>query len=945
MSRATGYATSAIERLSLLALLRVYPPAFRIAFGAEVLATYGAARRDCPTTLGRLRLWGRTLVSLFNNGVAERAHLPAWRRDYSVLSNRQGVSLMSRVVRALASIPQDFRLGLRLLFKQPGFTVLAVLILSLGIGANTAVFGLANTLLLKPRVGAGDTLVGIYSQDRTEPTLYRAFSFPDYEDLSARTEVFDSLAAHNVVFAGFTEGDVTRRSFVDVVTRNYFDTFGVSLALGRTFTAEEERPGADLPAAVISYASWQRLGGHDDVLGRRMRLNQRDYTVVGVAPKGFLGSTVLMATEVWVPMGVYDTLAGTFSRQDRTTTLSDRSQRGLMVIAHLKPGMTPASVAPVLEGISEQMEQAYPVENKNQVLVASPLSRVSISTEPSSDSALVTVSMVLLLMAGIVLFIASLNLANMLLARGGARRKEFAIRLALGGGRLRIVRQLLMESFVLSLAGGLGGLVIGMAALRGLTASILPAIPVQVMFDTTPDARLFLATFGFCLLSTLFFGLGPAWKLAKTDALPELKDYAGELPAGRRSRFGLAGRDVLVMVQLALSLVLLTSAGLIVLEAINAAKADPGFSLDAGIVANIDSSLAGDDEARGRQVYSDALAAVRRQPGVTAASISTLMPFGEFTVVKSVQLPGAPISPSDPDAKSKRVATIYTSITADYFQSLGLTMRRGREFRSAEAFATEGPRIAIVDEALARDLFGNGDAMGRQVQVESDTEGVAPLVYDIVGIAPPIRHQLFDQTPGAHLYVPLGRQFGSNAYLQIRTTAGSAEAEEAMLPGIRRALLGVDSRLPILTLETRPMFRAHGIILAMLTAGAGIFIVFGVVALVMAVLGVYGVKAYIVSRRTREIGIRVALGAAKRDVIWMVIREGLTLSAVGLGIGLVLSVLVGVSLAGVFPHGGGRNGVVIAGAALTLAASALVASWWPARRATRIAPVRALRAE
>jgi predicted permease len=543
-----------------------------------------------------------------------------------------------------------------------------------------------------------------------------------------------------------------------------------------------------------------------------------------------------------------------------------------------------------------------------------------------------------------VLLSASLNLANMLRARGGARRKELAIRLAIGGSRGRIVRQLLTESFVLSLAGGAAGLLLAWGALRLLASSLIPALPIRITFDTTPDARVFLATFGFCLVSTLFFGLGPAWTLAKTDALPELKDCAGELRGARRSRFGLAGRDLLVMGQLALSLVLLTSAGLFVRGALAAAKTDPGFSCDRGIVANLDSSLAGYDETRGRQVYRDALAELRRQPGIEAASISTLIPFGEFNISHGVQRPGAPVKPADPDAKKKLVDSTYTSITADYFRSLGLSLRRGREFTPAEEFAADGPRVAIVDEALAQTLFGNANPVGQPLQVNATDSAV--FVYDIVGVAPPIRHNLFDEKPGPHIYVPIGRDFGSNAYLHIKTRAGSADAEAAMLPAIRRVLSGVDPRLPVLTLETQAMNRDRSFFLAILNAGAGLFTTFGVVALFMAAIGVYGVKAYVVSRRTREIGIRVALGAAPGDVVWMIVREGLTLSVAGLAVGVGLSALAGLGLRSLlYQGGGGQDAAVIAVALATLAGSALLASWWPARRATRIAPVKALRSE
>jgi len=848
-------------------------------------------------------------------------------------------------MRGMTALFVDLRYSLRRLAKQPGFTCVAVLVLALGIGADTAVFGITNALLLKPRPGLGDTLVGLYSRDREQPGVYQAFSYPTFADLRDRTDVFASLTAHNYALVGITEHDTTRRAFIDIVTANYFDAFGVSLALGRTFTAEEERPGANRAVAVLSYVAWKRQGGGTDVLGRTIRVNQRDVTIVGVAPAGFAGSVMILMPELFVPTGMYDALSNDFLREGQPETLADRRHHGLIVLARLQPGVTVGTAQPILDGIAANLERAYPAENKNQGLLVAPLSRVSASTSPQTDRQLTAVATVLLGMSGIVLVIASLNLANMLLASGGARRKEIAIRRALGGCRRRLVQQLLTESFVLALAGGAAGLLLAWGVLRLLGSTLLPALPFTFNFDATPDARVVAATLSFCLISTLCFGLGPAWKLARTDALPELKEHAGEWQP-RRGRFRLASRDILVMGQLALSLGLLTTAGLFVRGARHAATADPGFSLDRGIVANVDSSLAGYDSRRGLRLYREALDALRRQPGVEAVSAATLMPFGEFVNSHNVQRPGAPVRPSDPNASKTLIDSIATSITSDYFQSLSLGMRRGREFTRAEEFATEGPRVAIIDEALARPLFGDADPIGRQVQVANATAGAAPNIFEVVGLAPPIRHQLFDDAPGPHIYLPMGRDFLSIAYVHVKTSAQSADAEALMLPAIRRTLQAVDPRLPVLSLETRPMYRARNLILWVIRAGAAIFTTFGLVALFMAVIGVYGVKAYIVARRTREIGIRVALGAAPRDVVWMVVREGLTTSAAGLVVGLALSALAGVGLGSLLYQGGqGPDLAVIAVAFVTLAGSALAASWLPARRATRIAPIRALRDE
>ena len=361
----------------------------------------------------------------------------------------------------MAAFLQDLRYGFRLLHRHRGFTAVAILVLAFGIGANTAVFTLVNTLILKPRPGAPDReLAGVYSRDRTQADSYRGFSYPNYADLRDR-KIFASVTAHSFSLMGLTEGDVTKRVFVDVITANYFDTFGVPVARGRTFNLDEERPGADIPVAILSHGMWQRLGGTDQVIGSAITLNGRQYTVVGVAARGFGGSMVMVSPELFVPTGLYDTITNDFIRDGLPATLTDRRHHSLILIARFKPGDTIESVTPALETAGAQLEQAFPAENKNQALQLAPLARLSISTSPQTDSELAVLAMLLFSMSGLVLLVASFNLANMLLARGSARQKEFAIRLAIGGSRFRLVRQLLAESVVLSIAGGVVATFVG----------------------------------------------------------------------------------------------------------------------------------------------------------------------------------------------------------------------------------------------------------------------------------------------------------------------------------------------------------------------------------------------------------------------------------------------------------------------------------------------------
>lgn len=857
----------------------------------------------------------------------------------------------------MAALLQDLKYGVRLLFRHRGFTVVAALVLALGIGANTAVFTLINSMLFKARPGVPDAqLAGVYSRDRTQPEAYRAFSYPNYADLRDR-HLFASLAAHDYAMVGLAEGNSTRRVFVDVVSSNYFDTFGVPVYKGRAFTMDEERPGADIPVAIISYGMYQRLGGNDAVLASTVRLNGRLFNVVGVAARGFGGPIVVITPELFLPTGVYDSISNDFLKEGLPATLADRRHHSLVLAARFKPGDTIESMTPALNVAGAQLENAYPGENHDQELSMARLSRTSVSTQPQTDSDIGGMAILLFSMSGLVLLVASFNLANMLLARGSSRQKEFAIRLAIGGSRWRLVRQLLAENLVLALAGGALAAVAAWWSMRLLLSSLGGRFPVPIEINAAPDVNVLIATIGLCLLSALLFGLGPAWRHARTDAVPELKDQAGEI-VGRRRRSRFAMRNVLVMGQLALSLVTLTAAGLFIRSAMESAVADPGFTFERGIMVNVDPTLAGRDKVATHQFYENAIARVRNLPGVVSASFGSLMPFSEFTETNEVQKAGAPLRKAaggqtsmgtDSSARDRvegLIDSIATSIGADYFKTIGLELKRGREFTTAEELTPSKNRIAIIDETLAERLFGKADAIDQLVQWQVGRQDTSEtVVARVVGVVAPSRHQLFERTPWPHIFTPVGQDTRSSLYIHLKTSAPTAEAETAMLPDVRRELIALDPSLPIISLETRPMFRDRNFVLWVVRAGANVFLAFGALALFMSVVGVYGVKSYVVARRTREIGIRVALGATPRNVVGMIVGDGLITTIVGLVIGLALSVLCGSIIRGLLFGDGGFDAPVIFGAIFALGIAATVAAWLPARRATRVAPTLALRSE
>jgi predicted permease len=859
----------------------------------------------------------------------------------------------------MSTLLQDLRYSFRLLLKTPGFSLIAVLVLALGIGANAAVFSLVNGLLFKPLVGSErpGQVVGIYSHDRTRPDSYRGFSYPGFADVRERATVFSDVAGFNLAFVGIGESDATRRTFAAVVTERYFSTLGVSVLAGRTFTAGEEKPGTRIPVAIVSYQHWKSRGADPALVGKTVRINSRQFTIVGIAPAGFTGTSALVAPEVWVPTGANELVANDFMNDRGATSLADRRNQALMLIGRLRPGTTEAEADRSLQALSDRLEKAYPAENKNQQLSVRRLSRASISTSPQDDSELTTPFALLMVMAAVVLLIASLNLANMMLARGTARRKEVAMRLALGGTRGRIVRQLLTEGAVLAAIGGAAGLILGYWAISLLVASLVPLLPVPLAFDGRPDVRVLAATLAFCGLSTILFGLGPAWRLARTDLVSQVKEQAGEdSRTGRFRRLG--ARNLLVATQIALSLGLLTAAGLFMRGAIKAGAADPGYRLDHQVLAAVDTGLAGYDEPRSRDLYRRLMERLRSIPGVQAASLASVVAFGEIGEGKTVQKGGTPPGRGK-DGRRVGTSAMYYVIGSDYFKTLGVPVLRGRGFTLAEEQDRLAPPVAIIDEPLARALFPNQDPIGQPIQIAVrddaaptggtgmvlNDQGPGPQVMEVVGVVTGLRHDLTDKVPVAHLYVPYGRQYRSWMNVHLRLAPGAPAREAAMLQTVRRELRAVDERLPILALTTLTDHRDQSLLYWIVKAGARIFTLFGAVAVFLAVVGLYAVKAYVVARRTREIGIRMALGSTPGNILSLVLKEGLGLTAAGLVVGFLIAIAIGQVVGSMLYEVSGFDPVVFAVAPLVLAGAALAACYLPARRATRIAPVTALRSE
>jgi len=835
---------------------------------------------------------------------------------------------------------QDLRYSARLLAKHPGFTLTAIGVLTLGIGVNAGIFGIINGLMLRPLTGASapGELIGVFSHDRTTQHGYRAFSYPEFVDVRDADGPFLHLAAHNAALAGITEGNTTRQVFVDIVSTGYFASLGVAPVHGRDFTLEDERPGTSARSLIISYRLWERAQFDRNILKQTVRINGDDYAIVGIAPKGFGGTTAIIGTDYFLPLGVHDAIESDFDAHD-SFALSDRRNHSLIVVGRLKPGISRPQANEQLKVIAAAHEKAYPDENKNQDLIIGSLGRLGISTNPQSDSLPWGPIASLQGLAAAVLLTSCLNLANMMLAFGSARQKEIAIRLAVGGARSRIVRQLLVQGLMLSLAGGAFGLIAATWAAQLLVSSMATVLPITLVLDLTPDRTVLFATLLFCGLATIGFGLWPALRLSRPDLLTSLKDQAGEV-SGRLTK-RITVRGALVTAQLALSLALLVLSGLFVRGAAAGASADPGFALDPLVVSQLDPRLGGYDDVQSRESRRSVLERLRATPGVEAAAASTIVPFGDYTIGATVQREGPRLKNEDPNAGGKTASVLEYVVTSDYFRTLGLTMLRGREFTAAEEADSGGTPPAIIDQALADKLFATEDPVGQLLQFGADSGTADSTPMLIVGVAPTLRHDLFETTPEAHLYRPTGGDHSTRLFLYAR--AAGPQTADSIVDTVRTQLRSVDANLPVMFVKTFRAQHESSAQVWILRAAAKMFLTLGLAAAFVAVIGLYGVRSYLVTRRTREFGVRMAVGASPLDVLTLVLREALATTAVGLTIGLGLGVMLGWGLSFLIYQVSPFDPVTLAGATGVLAVASIAASVVPARRAANVMPMAALR--
>lgn len=815
-------------------------------------------------------------------------------------------------------IMHSLKFAFRQLLKNPGFTVVAVLTLALGIGANTAIFSVVDQLLVRPLpVNEPDRLV-LIGQARRDGQPDFDFNYPLFRDYQRGNTVFSQLAASSELDVGLGTGGATERRRALAVSGNYFTLLGVEPALGRTFAVNEGVEVDDAPVVVLSHGLWQRQFGADpQVIGRHVTVNASPFTIIGVAPREFAGTSRASAPDLYLAITMYGSLTGPL--QGGEHPLRTRFFTWLSMMGRLRDGVTLDQAQVAMTTLAQQVRAATPANTSTNLVV---LPGAQGFSHELNDARLPM--NLLLVTAALVLLIACANLANLQLARATGRTREVAIRLALGAGRGRIVRELLGESVLLACGGGVLGMVVAVW-LVAVFGRFRPA-NATIELGSGLDLRVLLFAFGVSVLTGVLFGLAPALRASRPQLVPELKGGMGATEP-RVSRWNLRG--ALVVLQVALSLLVLVSAGLCVRSLRNLRQLEPGFEPSRVVLMSLDLGLNNYSRPQAREFYVRLIERVRTLPGIEAASLALTTPLSGSAPGMSVErVEGYQPGPGE------RPVGDFNIVAGDYFRAVGVPIRQGRDFSAADS--AKGPAVVVVNEAFARRYWPGQDAVGKRLWQHGPDGGVATEVVGVVGSTP---NRRLTDSPRPAFFFPLTQKPEAAMTLVVRTGL-----EPAGTIGLLRELVkSLDSNVPVFGVRTLAEQKDGS--LALQRMAATLLGGFGLLALLLAALGIYGVLAYSVSRRTREIGVRLALGAQVGDVLRLVLRRGLGLTGMGLALGL-LAALATTRLLGGFLFGIQPLDPVTIGTVITLLALvALLACWLPARRATCVDPMVALRAE
>lgn len=800
--------------------------------------------------------------------------------------------------------------------KSPAYTAVIVLSLALGIGANSAIFTLINAVFLQPLpVKDAPQLISLFTSDPRNPG-FLSTSYLNYKDIRDRNPVFADVMASVGVPIALSTDTQPEQIFGDIATGNYFDVLGVKPALGRTFLPEEDgAPGAH-PVVVLSHAFWTReYGASPAILGRKLKLNGGQYTVIGVAPPNFNGTTVIGGPALWAPMAMYQEL------MPQASFFIDRRFLCCTAVGRLKPGTVVSQAQAAMQTLARQLEHEYPRDNEGRGIKLVPLTESLIN--PNARHDFVSAGSLLMSIVGLVLLIACANVANLQMVRAAGRRKEIAVRLSMGASSWRLIQQLLTESMLYAAIGGALGLLFaswGRTALWSFRPPFLRANDLNLALDS----HVLWFTLAVSIVTGLLFGLAPTLQFMCPDLVAELKERTSQAP---RSKYRVSLRQLLVVSQVALSLVALIGAGLFLRSLGKAQETDPGFASKQLASVDIGPGSQGYTPARAQLFYRQLLERMQTIPGVQSASIASGLPMGFTGFSRSIFLEGEQPSPAN-----RGILVLVNDVSPRYFDTMQIPLLRGRAFNDSDREGTT--HITVINETMAKKFWPSQDAVGKRFRFFGDK-----FLTEVAGVVKDSKYFSLSELPRACAYLPELQDYAPRVSLVVRGAGDPA----ALLGTVQREVQSLDRNLLI----TNPFTMSDLIERTLWAAqmGAGLLAVFGVLALALSAIGLYGVIAYTVTQRTSELGIRMALGARPADVFWIVIKQASVLVGSGVVAGLIaafgLGRLIANLLFGVSPTDAGTFALT----ALLLMAVALIASLLPARRATSIDPVVALRME
>ena len=815
---------------------------------------------------------------------------------------------------------KDIAYGIRMLTKNPGVSLVAVITLGLGIGANTAIFSAVNAFLMRPLpVTRANELIRPMevTEDRE---LTDEMSYPDFLNYREQSTSFVGLAAEDMVQVALDTDNQNDVIWGQVVSASYFDVLEVKPVLGRTFMPDEDKSIGANAVVVLGHSLWQqRFGSDPNIAGKTVRLNNRPYEVIGVAPDYFTGTKFALALDFWTPISMAEDI------RRSPDLLVDRGSHWMNVVGRLKPGVTLEQASAEMSAIAVRLNEAYPNDRASSTR-ATVMNEVEGRFE-DMGGVFRSGGAIAMAISGLILLIACANVANLMLARAAARRKEIGIRLALGANRVRLIRQLLTESLLLAVMGGGLGLLLALWV-TDLMQGFVPVLEYTIVKDFfAVDSRALLFTLVVSLATGLVFGLAPAWQSSNPDVVPVLK---GLVEVQHRKRFGkFTLRNGLVVAQVALSLVVLVCGGLFMKSFRQAQTMDPGFNNPNGLIVSLNPSLVGYDNEQSRNFYRQLLERTRALPGVEAASVTRMMPLGD-----SSNSNGPVLKEGETLPRGSAGRTIMTNVVGPgFFNTMQIPFVEGRDFDERDQPKTQG--VIVVNQKMAEMLWPGESAIGKRVFIGTESRDA----LEVIGVVKTGKYRALAEDPKPFFYYTMGQRRPAGMALVVR---GSVDPRSLVGP-IRGEVQALDRRVPVYAVKTMSEHMTYALWAPNMAASFSL--AFGVLAVLLSAVGLYSVMAYVVSQRTREVGIRMALGADRSHVLKMITKQGMWLAGIGVGIGMVLSLALVRVLSSLLIGVSGYDPLIFVLVPLLLGSVAFVASYLPARRATKVNPLIALRYE